>query len=63
MCPLIERFGRRHYRYNGIISAHGFQIVEECDAETLEKRYFTRDNGTIHGHVNTTHIIVLAELV
>lgn len=42
---------------------HGFKILEECDTETLEKRYFTSDDGKLLGRVNATHSIVLAELV
>ena len=41
----------------------GFRVVEECNTETLEKRYFTGDDGELLGRVNATHSIVLAELV
>lgn len=41
----------------------GFKIVEECDTETLEQRYFTDSDGSLLGRVNATHSIVLAEII
>ena len=56
-------FGFEEGKVEEYLLGHGFQIVEECDAETLERRYFTSGIGTILGRVNATHSIVLAELV
>lgn len=56
-------FGFEEGEVGEYILGRGFRIVEECDAETLEKRYFTGDDGELLGRVNASHSIVLAEIV
>jgi hypothetical protein len=50
-------------KVSGCLLDHGFKVEEECNTETLEKRYFTSYEGTLLGHVNGTHSIVLTKLI
>jgi methyltransferase (TIGR00027 family) len=56
-------FGFEEGEVAGYLLDHGFKVVEECDTDALEKRYFTGNDGKLLGRVNATHSIVLAELV
>ena len=56
-------FGFEEGRVGEYLRERGFRIVEECDTETLERRYFTGEDGELKGRINGTHSIVLAELV
>jgi len=56
-------FGFEEGKVGGYLLDHGFKVEEECNTETLEKRYFTSYEGTLLGHVNATHSIVLAKLI
>ena len=54
-------FGFEEGKVGKYLKEHGFKIEEECNAEILEKRYFTSYDGALLGRVNGTHSIVLAE--
>ncbi len=54
-------FGFEEGRVGDYLLENGFKIVEECNTEVLEERYFTSYGGAVVGRVNGTHSIVLAE--
>ena len=56
-------FGFEEGKVGEYLSVHGFDIEEECDTETLEKRFFTSDDGVLQGRINDTHSIILAKPV
>jgi methyltransferase (TIGR00027 family) len=53
-------FGFEEGKVGEYLLDYGFSIEEECNTETLEKRYFTSHDGTLLGRINGTHSIVLA---
>jgi len=56
-------FGFEDGKVGRYLLDHGFNIKEECNTEILEKRYFTSYDGTLLGHINGTHSIVLAKTI
>jgi len=56
-------FGFEEGKVGECLRVYGFNIEEECNSETLEKRFFTSDEGALQGRINGTHSIVLAEPV
>ena len=56
-------FGFEEGEVGGYLRERGFRVLEECDAEALERRFFTDGDGVLRGRINGTHSIVLAELV
>lgn len=51
-------FGFEKGKIEDYLLQNGLYMVEEADAQILEKRFFTKEK--VHGHVNETHSIVTA---
>ncbi|HVO69482.1 MAG TPA: hypothetical protein VMT24_05525, partial [Aggregatilineaceae bacterium] len=47
----------------GFLAERGFEIVAFYTASDLEKAYLTAEDGSLHGHVNGTHCLVVAKTV
>jgi O-methyltransferase involved in polyketide biosynthesis len=56
-------FGFEEGKVGGYLRERGFKVLEECDTEALERKFFTDGDGVLRGRINGTHSIVLAELV
>lgn len=54
-------FGFEEGQVGEYLLNHGYNILEESNSETLEKRYFINHNDMLQGQINGTHSIVLAE--
>jgi methyltransferase (TIGR00027 family) len=55
-------FGFDEGKVGGFLRENGFSLLEECNSDVLDQRYFTGEDGSKIGRVNGTHSIVLAEV-
>jgi len=55
-------FGLEEGEVGSFLSVRGFEILAHYTPIELEKLYLTAADGTLHGRVNGTHCIVLAEV-
>jgi len=53
-------FGLEEGAIEAFLAERGFEIVAHYTPPELEKRYLTAEDGTLHGHVNGTHCLVVA---
>jgi methyltransferase (TIGR00027 family) len=53
-------FGLEEGAIEAFLAERGFEIVAHYTPPELEKLYLTTEDGTLHGHVNGTHCIVVA---
>ncbi len=55
-------FGLEDDEIGSFLAARGFDILAHYTPSELEKLYLTAEDGTLHGRVNGTHCIVVAEV-
>ncbi len=55
-------FGLEDGEIDPFLSARGFEIIAHYTPTELERHYWTAENGILHGRVNGTHCIVVAEV-
>ena len=55
-------FGFEEGEVGRYLQEKGFTVVEECNSEELERRYFTDISGSVIGKINGTHSLVLARV-
>jgi len=55
-------FGLEEGEVQSFLMARGFEMLAHYTAGELEKRYLTAEDGTLHGRINGTHCIVVAEV-
>jgi len=55
-------FGLEDNEIGPFLTARGFEIIARHTSSELEKLYLTAEDGTLHGRVNGTHCIVVAEV-
>jgi methyltransferase (TIGR00027 family) len=54
------QFGLDQEEIDDFLSAYGMEMIETCNAQQLEDRYFQGDDGKPVGHINATHYLVWA---
>ncbi len=55
-------FGLEEGALESFLAERGFDLIAHYAPRELEWRYLTADDGTLHGRVNGTHCIVVAEV-
>jgi len=55
-------FGIEEGAIEPFLSERGFKLITHSTSAELEKKYLTADDGSLHGRVNGTHCIVIAEV-
>jgi methyltransferase (TIGR00027 family) len=57
------QFGLELEEVKSFLEKYGWELIELCDAPSLEKKYFTDENGTRKARVNDAHFLVQAKRI